>query len=102
MAMSDKAAWEKTDAVWRKGIEGIYAQLERLLSTYKVTRVTPIGKPFDPRQHEALSMTPVTKQEEHDTVIKVVQSGYEITHPDGTTELIRPARVMIGVFEEKV
>jgi len=101
MAMSDKAAWEKTDAMWRKGVEGISAQLDRLLSDYKVTKVSPVGKPFDPRQHEALSMTPVTEQSEHDTVVKVVQSGYAITHPDGTTELIRPARVIIGVFEEK-
>lgn len=101
MAMSDKAAWEKTDAMWRKGIEGINAQLDRLLTNYKVTRVSPLGEPFNPREHEALSMSPVTEQSAHDTVITVVQSGYRITHPDGTTELIRPARVIIGTFDQK-
>lgn len=101
MAMSDKAVWEKADANWRKGIEGIYGQLERLLTSYKVKRVHPLGQSFNPHQHEALSMTPVTDHDKHDTVIQVIQSGYEITHPDGTNELIRPARVAIGVFEEK-
>jgi molecular chaperone GrpE len=101
MAMSDKVVWEKADAMWRKGIEGISAQLDRLLGDYKVTKVNPIGQTFNPRQHEALSMTPVEEQSAHDTITKVVQSGYEITHTDGTTELIRPARVIIGVFEEK-
>lgn len=101
MAMSDKAVWEKADANWRKGIEGIHGQLERLLLDYKVQRLNPIGEAFDPRKHEALTITPVADTSEHDKVITVIQSGYEITHLTGTTELIRPARVAIGAYEKE-
>jgi molecular chaperone GrpE len=100
MAMSNTEAWEKADARWRKGIMGIYAQLERLLARYEVKVVKPLGEHFNPHKHEALSTTPVTDESKHDTVVAVIQSGYEITHKTGTSEIIRPARVAIGVFEK--
>ncbi len=99
MAMNDKALWEKADTAWRKGIEGIFNQLQSLLAQYKVTLIAGTGETFDPRRHEALGVIPVTDKKDHDTVINVIQSGYEITHGSGTTELIRPARVTIGNFE---
>lgn len=99
MAMNNQA-WDKADPTWRKGIEGIYAQLERLLTQYRVTLLKPQpGEVFDPRKHEALSTLPVTDKTMHDTVIHTIQAGYEITHGNGSTELIRPARVSIGAFE---
>jgi molecular chaperone GrpE len=101
MAMANKEAWEKTDEKWRKGIEGIYAQLQSLLTQYKVTKIAPLGEPFNPHQHEALSTTPVTDKERHDTVVAVIQNGYEIQQNSDTKELVRPARVAIGIFEEK-
>jgi molecular chaperone GrpE len=101
LAMSDKATWEKADPQWRKGVEGISSQLEQLLRTYRVARLEPLGATFNPREHEALSMTPTTDNAAHDTVVNVIQPGYEITYTDGTKELVRPARVSIGVFEEK-
>lgn len=101
MAMANKEVWEKADETWRKGILGIYSQLEKLLVKYKVVLLNPLGEQFDPRQHEALSMTTVDDAKDHDKVVAVIQSGYEITHETGATELIRPARVSIGVFSEK-
>lgn len=101
MAMADKAVWEKADETWRKGIVGIYAQLEKLLTKYKVTLLNPLGESFNPRQHEALSMTSVDDSTKHDKVVAVIQNGYEIEHDTRNTELIRPARVSIGVFEDK-
>lgn len=101
IAMNNKEIWDKADESWRKGILGIYSQLEKLLTKYKVSLVNPLGNVFDPRRHEALSMTPVTNLAQHDKIVAVIQNGYEIEHETGTTELIRPARVSIGVFEEK-
>jgi molecular chaperone GrpE len=100
MAMSNKEVWEKADENWRKGIEGIYAQLQSLLTQYNVTKLIPLGEVFDPHRHEALSMTPVTDKTKHDTVVAVIQNGYEIDAD--TKELIRPARVAIGVYEEEI
>ncbi len=99
MAMSNKDAWEKTDAIWRKGVEGIYAQLSSILASNRVEAVSPQGEHFDPTKHEALSTTLVTKAEENDTIVNVIQKGYVLKKNDGNTEVIRPARVIIGHFE---
>jgi molecular chaperone GrpE len=99
MAMANKEVWEKADANWRKGIEGINAQLQNILSQNNVTAVNPLGEPFNPHRHEALSTIPVDKKEEVDMVKGVIQMGYELKRQDSTTELIRPALVVIGVHE---
>lgn len=97
VAMSHKETWEKTDATWRKGIEGIYSQLQNILSSNSVQVIDPTGKEFSPHLHEAVSTVVVEDEKDNDKVISVVQMGYEMTKVDGTTELIRPARVVIGV-----
>ena len=99
MAMSDKEAWEKADDNWRKGIEGIYSQLQSLLTLYAVKTVDPTGEKFDPRRHEALSTVPVTDEKDNDSIMQVIQTGYEVAKSDGEAELIRPARVIIGTSE---
>lgn len=99
VAMSHKETWEKTDATWRKGIEGIYAQLQNILSSNNVRAIDPTGKEFNPHLHEAISTVPVDNKDDNDKVISVIQMGYEMTKIDGTTELIRPARVVIGASE---
>ncbi len=96
MAMANKTTWEKADENWRKGVEGIYAQLLTILTDYRVTTLNPLQETFDPKKHEALSTMPVTDTKDHDKVITVIQKGYELRNNDGTTELIRPARVIIG------
>lgn len=101
VAMSNKETWEKTDENWRRGIEGIYSQLQNILTANQVSTVNPLNKKFDPYQHEALSTIMVEKSEMHDTVISVIQMGYELKKNDGTSEIIRPARVVIGVYEEE-
>ena len=98
MALSNKEVWEKADLTWRRGVEGIHAQLQSLLNNYQVITLKPVGDKFDPTRHEALNTAEVKEESQHDTVIAVIQSGYEIKHHDGTTELIRPARVTIGEF----
>jgi molecular chaperone GrpE (heat shock protein) len=98
MAMSNKEVWEKTDEVWRKGVEGINAQLQQILKDNGVQPVDPAGAVFDPTLHEAIGMTPV-EEDLVDTVVLVMQQGYEMTI-SGKTELIRPARVTTGVAKE--
>ncbi len=99
VAMANKEQWEKVDPVWRKGIEGIAAQLNNLLNSYQVKVLNPIGVTFNPHLHEAISTTLVADTSDHDKVVAVVQSGYSLLRNDGTLELIRPARVVIGVNE---
>jgi molecular chaperone GrpE len=99
MAMSDTEAWEKADKAWRTGIEGINTQLMRLLDSYGVKALDPQGEHFNPHKHEAIGTEIVTDKKLQDTVVSVVQRGYEMTTGD-TTEIIRPARVTTGVMNE--
>ena len=100
VAMSNKEVWEKADENWRKGIEGIYSQLQNILTNNQVTAINPIHTTFNPHQHEALSTIPVTDEKEDHMVMAVIQMGYELKKADSTTEIIRPARVIIGTFEK--
>lgn len=95
MARADKDTWEKADENWRKGIEGIHSQLQRLIESNAVKVIDPQGATFDPHKHEAISLAPTDDKKLHDTVITVLQKGYEID-VNGTMEVIRPARVIIG------
>ncbi len=97
LAQLDKAAWEKADEKWRKGIEGIHNQLTSILRGYGVTAIDPTSETFDPVRHEALSMIPVTDERQHNQVISVMQLGYIRTHNDNT-EIVRPARVTVGEY----
>lgn len=98
MAMSDVDTWEKADKSWRTGIEGIHSQLMRLLEQYHVRAFDPQGEHFNPHSHEAVGMETVEDEKLKDTVISVVQRGYEMKIGD-TTEIIRHARVTIGNIE---
>ena len=89
MARKDTAAWDAIDEAWRKGVEGIHAQLERILANHNVVAVDPVGEPFDPERHEAVG----TREDSAnaDTVIDVVQLGYE-----RNGSILRPAKVIIS------
>ncbi len=52
-----------------------------------------IGKPFDPNLCEALTVVEVSRPEEDEQVVQVVQSGYRIGE-----KLLRPAKVIVGRF----
>lgn len=98
MAMSNVEVWEKADKAWRMGIEGINTQLMQILSSYGVKALDPTGESFDPYKHEAIGTEGVQDKEQDHKVLKVIQRGYEMTNGD-KTEIIRPARVIIGEFK---
>lgn len=100
MARSNKDAWEAIDATWRKGVESIHTQLQAILSSYGVTELHPQGEVFDPSKHDAMTNVPVENESDHHKVMQVVQNGYERTI-NGKTYMIRPARVVVGEFEQK-
>jgi molecular chaperone GrpE len=89
MAMRDTQAWNAIDEAWRKGVEGINAQLQRILTDHGVVAIDPVGAEFNPEQHEAVG----TKAHDGDTgmVVEVLQQGYQ---RNGT--VLRPAKVVIS------
>ena len=41
----------------------------------------------------------MSNEKDVDSIMQVIQTGYEVAKNDGNTELIRPARVIIGASE---
>ena len=73
-----------------EGQEATLKLLAKALERLGVTRLDPLGEPFDPARHEAM-MTQESATAEPDSVIQVVQPGYELNG-----RLLRPARVIVA------
>ena len=94
MAQGNKEAWEKVDANWRMGIEYIFGQLRSVLLNEGVTQFGKVGDVVDPNLHESMEMVKVTNKDEHDKIVRVLQSGYRMNDM-----VLRPARVHVGRME---
>ncbi len=90
-AMIDRELWGTIDAKWRVGVEAIHTKLLSILKGNNVISIDPIGKAFNPNEHEAVSSIAVTDPSKADTVISVLQKGFM---RNGT--IIRPAMVVVG------
>jgi molecular chaperone GrpE len=64
--------------------------LVRAFERFSITALQPRGERFDPQRHEAMAMQASTTAEP-DSVVEVVQSGYELNG-----RLLRPARVIVS------
>ncbi|MEM1112388.1 MAG: nucleotide exchange factor GrpE [Pseudomonadota bacterium] len=77
-----------------KGIvEGIQLTLKSFLDVmkkYNIEQIDPVGEPFDPNLHQAMSMVE-NPDLEPNSVIAVVQKGYTLSG-----RLVRPAMVMVS------
>jgi molecular chaperone GrpE len=74
-------------------IEGSKATLKLLttaLERFGISELDPLGEPFDPELHEAMSMQPSTDAEPG-SVLMVVQKGYALNG-----RLLRPAMVIVA------
>ena len=69
--------------------------LEKILELEGVVQIESLGKPFDPREHEALLYEENTETEDG-LIINVIQQGYRLNE-----RVIRPARVIVSKFIEK-
>jgi molecular chaperone GrpE len=74
----------------REGQEATLQLLSRALEKLGVSLIDPVGEPFDPARHEAM-MAEESKTAEPNSVLKVVQPGYELNG-----RLLRPARVIVA------
>lgn len=74
----------------REGSEATLKLLAGTLERFGVEEVDPVGEPFDPEVHEAISMQP-SADAEPGSVLNVVQKGYTLNG-----RLLRPARVVVA------
>jgi len=72
------------------GQEATLKLLARAFEKFGISPVDPEGEPFDPERHEAMAMRE-SATAEPDSVVEVVQRGYELNG-----RLLRPARVIVA------
>jgi molecular chaperone GrpE len=81
----------KADAAsLKEGQEATLQLLDKALAKLGVKVIDPSGEPFDPERHEAM-MAQESKTAEPNSVLQVVQPGYELNG-----RLLRPARVIVA------
>lgn len=74
----------------RDGMQLTFKQLMDTLQRYNITRIDPLGQPFNPELHQAMSMEE-SASAEPDSVLRVFQCGYSINE-----RLLRPAMVVVS------
>jgi len=74
----------------KQGAEATLKQLASTMEQFGIVELDPHGEPFDPEQHEAMTMQP-SSEAEPGTVLTVYQKGYSLNG-----RLLRPARVVVA------
>ena len=72
-----------------EGVELTFKLLQDLMSKESIQVIDPLGEPFDPNLHEAMSIVE-NRELESNSVFAVVQKGYTLNE-----RLVRPAMVMV-------
>lgn len=73
-----------------EGVELTQKSLVDTLARFNVVQIDPVGEPFDPQFHQAMSMVE-NPNVEPNTVLVVMQKGYTLNE-----RLLRPAMVMVS------
>jgi molecular chaperone GrpE len=87
--LSAEGGAASTEAL-RKAVELVDRKLRKELESAGVERIDPVGQPFDPSVHEAVSTVPAPRPELDHTVSATFQTGYRFKG-----SLVRPARVQV-------
>ncbi len=74
----------------RDALSLVDKKLRKELEAAGVERIDPVGEPFDPSQHEAVSTVPAPDADSDHTVSATFQPGYRFKG-----QLVRPARVQV-------
>lgn len=74
-----------------QGVDLVRQQFLQKLAGYGITRIEPLGQPFDPVQHEAVTIVPVSDAYAEGIVAGVAAPGYLIGG-----DVLRPATVAVA------
>jgi molecular chaperone GrpE len=88
LAHALKAAEGHDDVV--KGFAMVSDEIVTALERAGIQAFSPLGDPFDPNEHEAMTTQP-SEDAESGTVIEVYQQGYRLNG-----QILRPARVVVA------
>ena len=85
-----EAAAGRTDDPFVQGVSLVKQQFLTTLETFGVKRVDPLGQPFDPSVHDAVSTVGAPAGTAPGTICGVIRPGYVIGD-----EVLRPAQVAV-------
>lgn len=89
-ALQAAGAADESSQALREGVEMTLSSFITTLSKFNIEQIDPEGAPFDPQQHQAMSMIE-NADVEPNTVVAVLQKGYSLNG-----RLVRPAMVMVS------
>ena len=81
---------DETVVAIREGVDLTLKSFSDCFSKFNIETIDPLGEPFDPQLHQAMSIQENTESEPN-TVIAVMQKGYTLHG-----RVIRPAMVMVS------
>jgi molecular chaperone GrpE len=87
--MADKTT---VDAL-RQGVELTLKQLNAALEKHAIREINPVGERFDPHKHQA--MTTVISEKPANSVVSVLQKGYQLHD-----RVLRPALVTVATSKQ--
>jgi len=87
---ADKATLEAL----RQGVELTLKQLDSAFDKFAIKELNPVGDRFDPHRHQA--MTTVESEKAPNTVVHVLQKGYQLND-----RVLRPALVTVAKPKDK-
>lgn len=73
----------------KSGVELTLKQLSSVFEKFKIQEINPVGEKFDPHRHQAMAM--VEAEAEPNTVVQVMQKGYQLHD-----RVLRPAMVSVA------
>ena len=74
-----------------QGVELVRQQFLHKLAGYGISRIEPLGEPFDPSRHDAVTTVPITDQYGEGNVAGIAAPGYLIGD-----DVLRPATVAVA------
>ena len=89
-ALQAAGAADESSQALREGVEMTLSSFIATLSKFNIEQLDPEGEPFNPQEHQAMSMIE-NADVEPNTVVAVLQKGYSLHG-----RLIRPAMVMVS------
>lgn len=79
-----------------EGTQRVQRQLQELLKHYAIVPIESVGKPFDPRLHEALEEIVVESEENNNMILEEAQKGYVMRDV-----VLRAAKVKVGHYQQR-
>jgi molecular chaperone GrpE len=78
---------------FKSGMELTLKQLSSVFEKFHIKDINPVGEKFDAHRHQAIGM--VESDQEPNTVVSVMQKGYQLHD-----RVLRPALVMVAKAKE--